>query len=481
MFSNSTDAARRWALPAVVLCGLAGANVAGALTRPPADGDLGWQSWLGTQVLHGALPHALGAESFAANGARWVPQEWLFSALLAAAHAHGVPWLFTLAIAAFSIVALICVAIRCARAGAHPAAVAFVLAFTDVAMQQSFGVRVQVVGWAMLAALLLALELPSRWRWTAVAVAMMWANWHASAVLAPIVCAAAACGSALAGDRRGAVRDAAIGAACAIAICITPLGTSLPAYAVALAHSPIRHWIREWQPVSPGDPAFAFGALPLLVLAAVAAVRAPRRSAVIALPFLYLLCIAVRNVPLAAIACAPLAARALGTLLPSLAALRPMRPRVAAIAGVTLLACAATAVSAGTRSVHDTRPLAAIAAAQRDGRAHRLYCEDFGWCGNATGRISVFLDGRADPFPAAVWNAYDTVLHVRPGWRAIVRRYRIDAMLVKRDGTLDRAARRAGWQLARDGEVRLLVLRRVERVERERHREPVQRVRHEVG
>jgi hypothetical protein len=456
MFSSSSSAVRRWTLPAVVLCGLAGANGAGAIVLPPVDGDLGWQRWLGTQVLHGGLPHALGGESFAAPGARWVTQEWLFSALLALASAHGVAWLVALGVAACSIAALLCVAARCARGGASPAATAFVLVFTDVAMSQSFGVRVQVVGWAMLAGLLLALELPPRLRWTAIAIAAAWANVHASAVLAPIVCAAAACGSLAARDVRGALADAAIAAGAALAVCATPFGITLPAYAVDLAHSPIRHWIREWRTPSFADPALAFGALPLLALALAEIRRAPRRAAALALPFAYLMLVAVRNVPLAAIAVAPLAARSLSALLPSLAALRPVRGRVAAAACAATFACAAAAAAVGARTVPDARPLSAIATA-RALHAHRLFCEDFGWCGDATGRVPVFLDGRADPFPPAVWNAYDTVLHVRPGWRAIVRRYGVDAMIVRRDGALDRAARRAGWRVTEDAPIRLLV------------------------
>ncbi|HWT05689.1 MAG TPA: hypothetical protein VN224_08025, partial [Xanthomonadales bacterium] len=199
-----------------MLAGLAGAHATGALLLPPSDGDLGWQHWLGARILRGGLPHALGAESFAAPGAPWVPQEWLFCTLLAVAADHGARRLFALCVGACAVLALGCVALRCARNGAHPIAVAFVLVFVDVAMAQSFGVRVQVVGWAMLAAFLLALELPGRARWAAILVAALWANWHASAVLAPLLAAAAATGSLAQSDRRAAARDALIAMGCAV-------------------------------------------------------------------------------------------------------------------------------------------------------------------------------------------------------------------------------------------------------------------------
>lgn len=454
--------AGRWFLPGVVLAALAGANATGTVLLPPSDGDLGWQHWLGIQILQSGLPHALGAESFAAAGSRWVPQEWLFSALLADAGAHGLTRLFALAVGLCSALALACVAFRCARYGAHPVAIALVLVLADVAMSEALGVRVQAVAWALLAAFLLVLELPGRYRWAAVIVAAAWANVHASAMLAPALAAAAAFGSAFR-DRRAAVHDAALALLCTGAVCATPLGTALPEYAVTLMRSPIRHWIREWRPTSITDPAFALGALPLILLAALAVARSPRsrtRALAIALPFCYLAFAAVRNVPLAAIACAPLAAGTLTDLLPSLASFRPFPGRAFATLAIgTALGAAVVTTAAAARAARDERPLVAIRELARSQGHHRLLCEDFAWCGPAldTGRIAVFLDGRADPFPLRVWTEYDAVIHVRPEWRAVVRREAVDAILVRRGDRLDRAARDSGWRIAHDASIRLLV------------------------
>jgi hypothetical protein len=458
--SRSTSALRRWFVTAIVLAGLAGTNATGTMMLPPGDGDLGWQHWLGVQILHAGLPHALGSESFAAAGAPWVPQEWLFCVLLAAAGMHGLSWLFALAVALCSALALACVALRCARHGADPVAVAFVLVFVDAAMAQPLGVRVQVVAWALLAAFLLALELPARYRWTAVAIAAAWANVHASVMLAPLLAGAAALGSAVRGDRRAFVHDGVLAAWCAAATCATPLGIALPAYAAALVRSPVRDWIQEWHRTSFGDLGFALGALPLIALAAVAAPRADRRTLALTLPFCYLAFAAVRNVPLVAIACAPLAATALTVLLPSLASFRPFAGRAVAtvtVAAVFGVAAGATALAA--RGAHDTRPLPAIRALAHVPGTHRLLCENFAWCGFAvdTGTISVFVDGRADPFPIAVWNDYDLVRNAHAGWRSVVKRYGVNALLVRRDGPLDRAARKDGWRSIRDAPIRLLV------------------------
>ena len=63
-----------------------------AIAFPQVDGDLSWQRWLGgVERASHAIPRRLGAESFAAVGANWTPQEWAFS--LAASYARGgVAW-----------------------------------------------------------------------------------------------------------------------------------------------------------------------------------------------------------------------------------------------------------------------------------------------------------------------------------------------------------------------------------------------------
>jgi hypothetical protein len=63
----------------------------------------------------------------------------------------------------------------------------------------------------------------------------------------------------------------------------------------------------------------------------------------------------------------------------------------------------------------------------------------------------VFIDGRADPYPAAVWNDYLAVARLRPEWRAVLTRYRVDAIVVAKDSAFDRVLERTPpWRLAFD-------------------------------
>src|SRR5487761_2677294 len=89
------SSAHRMKLVRMVVALFSATYIAGALAHPYIDGDLFWQRWLGEQILRtGEIPRALGPQTFAAVGAPWLPQEWLFSTLYAlAVAAHGA-WLF---------------------------------------------------------------------------------------------------------------------------------------------------------------------------------------------------------------------------------------------------------------------------------------------------------------------------------------------------------------------------------------------------
>ncbi|MBD5657516.1 MAG: hypothetical protein IAI50_20400, partial [Candidatus Eremiobacteraeota bacterium] len=250
-----------------------------AIAFPSGDGDLAWQRWLGAIVLHThAIPRALGNETFSASGAPWLPQEWLFS-LAANAARDGWAWdVFAGAIALCAAGALGLAAYRAERLGASPRAIAVCAALGGVALFESFGVRAQVVAWPLIALFLLLLDLEGPWAFAAIAVAAVWSNLHASAVLAPVIAALFAAG-AVCQTRRfdaRARRLSVIAVASLVAICCNPFGWHLPHYAIGLFGSPIRAYIAEWKVTDLDDTSFAFGALPLLVAAMLACIGRSR-------------------------------------------------------------------------------------------------------------------------------------------------------------------------------------------------------------
>ncbi|MBV8750713.1 MAG: hypothetical protein JO103_13490 [Candidatus Eremiobacteraeota bacterium] len=457
-------------LPWLCVTAVVGRLIAVAIAFPPQDGDRIWQRWLGERILHEhAIPRALGPETFAAAGAPWTPQEWLFSTALAASTDHGLTWLVPLACALLVGVALVAVVLRCARRGLSAAATSGAVLLCSLATIQSFGTRVQVVGWAGVALLLWLLEIEGPLAWAAVPLTLVWANLHASVFLAPLVVLLVAFAAALRdrGFSPAVRRYAMIAAACALATTLTPLGLDLPRYAVGLLTSPIRHAISEWGATSLNSAAFTLGALPLVLALVAYGVRAPLRDRLVALAFGVLLFTAVRNVPVFAFAVAPIALAALPR-----AGARVVVPTrsVRAAAWVTVAAAALVAVivpiaswrnapsAASELPVGPVRALLAQSAAPP-----RVFCEDFAWCSlflEERRPARFFMDGRCDPYPPRLWREYLTVLNGNTGWRRVLDAHRVDAVIVRRDGALDSllAERPEGWYpIAADGRARVYV------------------------
>jgi hypothetical protein len=425
----------------VLALGLRDIALAVAYIRP--DGDRYWQLWLGERILRAhTIPRSLGTETFSSAGASWTPQEWLLSLGLAWSREIGVPWLLPAVCGAAAMLALAAVAWRAQRRSAPPIAVSIVVVLTGLAMLQSFGVRAQVFGWTGLALVLCCLELRGRLLWAAVPITVIWANLHASVLLAPAVCAMYALGTLI--EQRAFTADVRrfglLAAACAAAVCATPLGLELPRYTIALMGSPIRQWIDEWGHTDIGSAAFAVGALPLLLVFAVRGGRATVTDRIAIVAFAILLFSAVRNVPVFAIVVAPIAASVLGLSAPS--ARRTTSERIASM--ITVAAAAVVVVSLPLLSLKsaapsDPLPLGAATMLEATHRGSRVFCEDLAWCSVFLGDRStrVFMDGRCDPYPLPVWRDYIAVIGGNPVWSAVLDRWRVDAILVRPAGALD--------------------------------------------
>lgn len=448
---------QRWLWPLALIFGARYA--VSAWFEPLHDSDLAWQQWLGHYITaHGALPTALGPEAFAAHGAPWVPQEWALSLLVS--WTFGTPWFGALAIgmAIAAIGVLVLTAWTARRMGASETAIALCCAVVAFSLVQSFGVRAQVLGWVLLALFALVLRTaPARTQWWVVPIAMLWANLHASAMLAPVLLGIWTAGIALEERAWNAhVRHyVLLTAATAVAICITPLGVRMPLYAVTLFSSPIRQVIDEWQPTTIHFFAFSAGLLPFILFMTIAGFSKPYRWTEV---FLFaavtvLSLTAARNVPIASILVAPLIARRLSAVLPARMEVVPMtrpseRAGFFALAAAGSLAVAFLLVRQPTLA-RSSVPLQAIAVATEQPGTHRLYCEDFAWCSWALGHdnLRAFIDGRCDPFPARIWDQYTAVYEIRPRWHRILNEQRIDLVLAKRSRPLAQALRLTGeWR-----------------------------------
>ncbi len=180
--------------------------------RPIEDGDLFWHLALGRWTLeHGALLPDVDPFTYNARSAP-VQHEWLAQVALAAlarvGGLHVLRWLGALWFSGLAVVAFL--AFRRRGAGDAPA-VAATAAWVLLAAPHAV-VRPHLFAW--LPALLVAgwlLEAPTRRRVAAgIAVVVVWANLHASVVLAPAWAAACGATAALLAVRAGrSVRQAA--------------------------------------------------------------------------------------------------------------------------------------------------------------------------------------------------------------------------------------------------------------------------------
>ena len=434
--------------------------------NPGQEGDLGWQQWLGTYVLHQhQLPHALGHETFSAPGARWVPQEWAFSLALAAATAHGhFEWL-ALAAALAAAASLMITAWRAQQRGASTLAVGIVTVCTGFAMLQSFGVRAQIFAWLFVSIVLLLLDLENAWIYLAIPLTALWANVHASATVAPLLVAAWTIGTWIE-DRAWTPRverNVVVTAGTLLALFLTPLLWDLPRYAIALQTSAFRSSISEWQPSDILYPALVGGVLPLIAICAYFGVAAPRerwRDGMLFALGSLMAFLAVRHLPLAALIIAPMAAQRLTTVIPQHARVNAVLHEhfsETIVAASTALASAIIIINLlHTPAIAGVAlPRNAVAALGRVPGTHNLYCEDFGWCSLALEQrnLRTFLDGRCDPFPPRVWADYLDVERLAPRWTGVLAHYNVNAILVRKGRPLAQAlALRNDWHLFyRDG------------------------------
>lgn len=416
--------------------------------RRPGDGDLWWQRWLGELILRDhVIPSRLGLETFGAPGAPWVPQEWVFSVLVAWTTQHGMFVVFAIIISLIPTAIMLSIVAR-SRPTATYSAIAVALLFTALALAASFGVRAQVLGWGCFAAFLLALNRRDSWFYLAVPVAILWANLHASALLAPVYLALFVIGQILDGGLRvlRTSRELRVLPLITMAMICTPFGWHLPAYAVALSVSPIRHYINEWQPVSFNDVDFFIGALPIaLILAAGIKITLGQKSEALPVVVLFLAAVlAKRDAPLFAIAAAPLAAHVLDGRFPSVRSVekrtREME-RFAIVAIAIALIVNALALVAVQRVEPPVLPVAAIARAATGGRKVKLFCQDFSHCSLALQypNVRVFMDGRCDPYPIRVWREYLSIVRAQEGWQGDLERLGVSFVVTRRDGRLNGA------------------------------------------
>jgi hypothetical protein len=451
----------------IVVIALFSAYLAGnRMAHPFIDGDLFWQRQLGEYVLtNHAIPTMLGADVFSSPGAPWTPHEWLLGIFAALVMDHHALWALSVMAGLAVFAALVITAYRAKKAGASTMSTLAALLFSGICLEGPFALRAQVLAWPLLAGLMLALDSEGPAVFWALPLIVAWANLHASVMLAvPIVWVDAAIfiwqRSRADGGWAAAMRDRSVMfrlvlcVAAPLATLCTPLGLRLPIYAFDLLNNPIRQYIQEWQPMTGLTTQIVAGFFPLIGLCLYGAVRVWRkrpRDLVLTFVMAIWTLVAVRNIALFAIVAAVAAALAVDTEAgwddPLAQRKYAFVPLLALLIGVPLVGYFAfQSHPLGNTWDPPERTVAALAALPGQ---HDLMCTEFSKCAYALGQpnIRVFLDGRADPFPPSVWQAFVTVSGMFPGWPETLDHYKVNALIIDKNDPIGPAlAGMPQWQ-----------------------------------
>ncbi|MBD5657517.1 MAG: hypothetical protein IAI50_20405 [Candidatus Eremiobacteraeota bacterium] len=298
----------------------------------------------------------------------------------------------------------------------------------------------------------------------------MWCNLSPVGIIAPAIALTFALG-VTAGEADPKLRRSAWHAigACALATLATPAFAAFPAQAfAALRVDRTLVGVVAIHPIEVAPAAYRIGftlvVLAFLALGSGARVRAGDASLVI---FAALLALANgAYIAVFGVLVAPILAR---SAYESLARhdLRDTTYRAAdfvlgaaalALTGVLAIACVPRAEAALA-----AQPFALANVAFANPTPHRFFCADVDWCSYVRARgprgTTVLMDGRVAAYSAVDVETQRSLEHASAGWRAMLDRNRIDAMLVRRDralGTL--LAMRGDWRaIASDASAELYV------------------------
>jgi hypothetical protein len=286
-----------------------------------------------------------------------------------------------------------------------------------------------------------------RW-WIAGPLVMIWANFHGAWILAPAVLGVAAALHWLESPRQRrefAVRAAVVGLAMLAAGVITPIG--LDGLLLPLLFRDAARVVNEWQPTELwGIAALELTAVLLFTVVAWArsGTRVPWTEVAYVVVWTTFGMLAFRNVSVAAVILAPLAAfRATSTFPASRAVTSPTERRLllGAISGMALVG-AALVLTAAARvdPLADTRALRiAELLAPRDGTVTVL--NDYNTAGTLIAfgpqGIQVGIDGRTDRYGADYIRRYlDAVAMRGDEWRSLLSEMQPDAAVLEDDAPL---------------------------------------------
>lgn len=437
-----------------VLALLVGAPL-GALAAqyPVQDPDLFWHLATARETLAHGLVRA-DVFSWTVAGAPVSVDQWLgqlaFYGAYIAGEWRGVVALRALAVAA--LVALVVLNALLARADRPLAAV--IASLPAVFLTRFVWVdRPELLGFVSFALLLVLLRLGRSGSGAALAAVVplvaLWANLHGSFALGVVVAIAASLEGAW---HDGARRRAYVAVACGAVLASFATPATFGVWTAPGSHflSPPRDIMEE----GVIDPRLPLGAvyvatLALTLLAALSGAPSSAREIAVLVPVAFLSLTALRHAPFLGIAVAPLFAMRIGEVARWVRTRPAGRARAAPALPVAVAAAALLAggiAFAPARLDESAYPVDALGALPGGSGTFDLY-DWGGWLIWRAPSTPVFIDGRLVPYLGVVLDEYRVVVSATPGWRDVVARRGIRALLVRPTDPVAVRARELGWRM----------------------------------
>ena len=425
------------------------------------DPDTWWHMAVGQRIL---ATHALPwSDPYSATvaGAPWIAYEWLGEAAMgAAAFFAGLRSASFLLIFLSGLLMLLLyyyASLKCRNSKAAFVACAVLLPV----LAAFFTLRPQLFGAIFLVLTLIALEHFRRGReralWFLPPLFLVWVNTHGSFVFGLLALGATwLCGQlefsaggwfAERWSRRRSVQLLLAFLASTLVLPLTPYGTRLAAYPLAMAFTqPLNTSnIQEWLPLETRGffGGYIAGLLLLFFLAALLQRPRFRLSDLLLASFAAMAaCLHVRFVLLLGIFLAPLIAGIFADWLPSYQPEKDhpfLNAALIALAAIGMSSFFPTRGDLG-RQVDKAYPREAVQFLSAHSVQGTLL-NDYGWGGyliwSGRPRNEIFIDGRADVYEyAGVLADYMSIVHLAPNAMQLLKKYNVQACLIRRDVAL---------------------------------------------
>jgi hypothetical protein len=450
--------------------------VLAALLATLSTVDLAYNVRAGGLILDQGSVMRTDPFAFTTGGGPWLDQQWGAQVLLALGYRVGGWAVLAILRAVLVGVVIGLVFLACRRQGVGLRVAAWLALAAFVLAAAAMGLRPQLFGMVLFAAILAILAGRSSHPpaiWLIPLLVVPWASLHGSFIFAPAAVGIAWLEDVLAG-RPGARRLLAVAIASVLASLLNPFGVGVWSYAIGLTTNPtIRRLISEWQPTAPlsADGLLLYGSM---IVSGVLIVRRLRSTGglpgahsalwrqvgptLLWLVFLGVVAAAAQRgiawwalaapVAVAGLLGHPVAVVSVATGAAPVASTSPTRVErasalngaivvVLALVGVVLLPTwrGGSGLEGPAGLLTDAPAGISAALAGRVGPSDRIWnAQRWGsWLEFALPGVPIAVDSRIEVIPTAAWDDHIALSGGAADWQAILDRWKVTVVVASRD------------------------------------------------